>query len=207
MRKKIILSALLLCLLTPAQQTSCLDVDTSVLTGTTKLACEALLCLSSNVRPSECTPSLNHFFSITRKEWSDTLSARKAFLNLCPASSEVGMPELVDAIADGAGRCDAASLNRRRIPVFRLFDIRQKKWTAWQTGQTAYPVCTTNDLDGRRIFARRWSDGDNYSFCQEKKTIIDSSLPSYCRPYVNHEYTDLGLRFDGDPYAGGQWVD
>ena len=30
-----------------------------LLTGTPKLACEAILCLSSGTRPGECSPSLN----------------------------------------------------------------------------------------------------------------------------------------------------
>lgn len=182
------------------------DIDTSTLTGSTKLACEALLCLSSGTRPSECAPSLSEYFGITRKKWSDTLSARKAFLNLCPAASEAGMPSLVDAISEGAGRCDAASLNRRTIPVFRLFDVYKKTWSAWRQGHTAYPICTQRDFENRR-YRRNWSDDDDYQYCQEKKTIIDSSMPGYCRVYISHDFTDLGLRFEGNQYEGGKWVD
>lgn len=188
--------------------THALDVDTSTLTGSTKLACEALLCLSSGTRPTECAPSLSAYFGITRKKWSDTLNARKAFLNLCPAASEVGMPSLVDAITEGAGRCDAAALNRRTIPVFRLFDLYKKNWTAWKRGNTSYPICTARDLEGRHNrYGRNWYDDDNYQYCQEKKTIIDNSMPDYCRVYINHNYTDLGLRFEGNQYEGGKWVD
>lgn len=194
---------LLLSLAAPAHA---IDVDTSTLTGSTKLACEALLCLSSGTRPSECAPSLSEYFGITRKKWSDTLNARKAFLNLCPAASEVGMPSLVDAISEGAGRCDAASLNRRTIPVFRLFDVYKKSWGGWRQGRTSYPVCTSRDLEGRR-YRRNWSDDDDYQYCQEKRTIIDNSMPDYCRVYINHDFTDLGLRFDGNQYEGGKWVD
>ncbi|WP_269902395.1 TrbM/KikA/MpfK family conjugal transfer protein, partial [Campylobacter coli] len=35
-----------------------------ILTGDTKLACEAILCLSSGTRPSECSSSLARYFSI-----------------------------------------------------------------------------------------------------------------------------------------------
>ena len=35
------------------------------ITGDAKLACEALLCLSSPTRPSECAPALKKYFSIT----------------------------------------------------------------------------------------------------------------------------------------------
>lgn len=83
------------------------------LTGDTKLACEALLCLSSSERPSECNPSLHRYFDISHKHLKDTLKARKAFLSLCPAvDDDKQMPSLVNAIANGAGRCDLASLNQ-----------------------------------------------------------------------------------------------
>jgi len=82
------------------------------LTGDTRLACEAILCLSSSVRPGECNPSLNRYYGISKKKWSDTVKARKSFLNLCPtASVDANMVSLVNAMANGAGRCDAASLN------------------------------------------------------------------------------------------------
>jgi hypothetical protein len=81
-------------------------------TGDVRLACEAVLCLSSGTRPSECMPSLKRYFSISMKKFSDTLKARKNFLNLCPAASQdEKMVALVDAITHGAGRCDYASLN------------------------------------------------------------------------------------------------
>jgi len=82
------------------------------LTGDTKLACEAVLCLSSGTRPSECAPSLSHYFSIHKKKFSDTIRARFDFLNLCPVSNQTPeMNSLISAISNGAGRCDAASLN------------------------------------------------------------------------------------------------
>ncbi len=84
-----------------------------VLTGDPKLACEALLCLSSGTRPSECTASLARYFSISYRRWGDTLRGRISFLNLCPSSSATGMPQLVNDIANGAGLCDAATLNSR----------------------------------------------------------------------------------------------
>ncbi|ENO0651419.1 conjugal transfer protein TrbM, partial [Campylobacter jejuni] len=56
---------------------TCLSVITSsnifaddVLTGDTKLACEAILCLSSGTRPAECGPSLARYFAIHfKKPW------------------------------------------------------------------------------------------------------------------------------------------
>lgn len=57
------------------------------LTGDIRLACEALLCLSSSERPNECAPSLSRYFSISAKKWKDTVKKRRNFLNLCPTSN------------------------------------------------------------------------------------------------------------------------
>ncbi|MBK7677435.1 MAG: conjugal transfer protein TrbM [Candidatus Accumulibacter sp.] len=83
-----------------------------VLTGDTRLACEATLCLATGTRPGECAPSLSRYFSIHKRKWSDTVRARASFLSLCPVSDQTPeMRALVGAMANGAGRCDAASLN------------------------------------------------------------------------------------------------
>lgn len=83
-----------------------------LLTGLVKLSCEAILCLSTGSPPNECSPSLSQYFSIDFADFSDTIDARIDFLNLCPVSAETPqMQALVQAIAHGAGRCDAASLN------------------------------------------------------------------------------------------------
>lgn len=88
----------------------------SVLTGDTRLACEALLCLASGTRPNECAPSLARYFSISYRRFSDTIRGRVNFLNLCPAGQQTPqMSSLVTAIANGAGRCDAASLNQELV--------------------------------------------------------------------------------------------
>ncbi|WP_052239545.1 TrbM/KikA/MpfK family conjugal transfer protein [Xanthomonas vasicola] len=87
-------------------------VAQELLTGDTRYACEAILCLSTGSRPSECQPSLTRYFSIHKRKLSDTLKARGNFLKLCPASNQTPeMESLVSAISSGAGRCDAASLN------------------------------------------------------------------------------------------------
>ncbi|HEZ7194271.1 TrbM/KikA/MpfK family conjugal transfer protein [Kingella kingae] len=102
-------SALTAALLAPMTASA----DDNLLTGDVRLACEAVLCLSSGNRPSECAPSIKRYFSINHKKLSDTINARRSFLNLCPSGNAQGMPQLIDAIANGAGRCDAAALNRR----------------------------------------------------------------------------------------------
>ncbi len=83
-----------------------------LLTGDARLACEAILCLSSAERPNECAESLHRYFSIKLKKPYKTIQARKDFLNLCPSSREPNMSQLVNALAKGAGRCDAAELNK-----------------------------------------------------------------------------------------------
>ena len=83
-----------------------------ILTGDTRLACEAVLCLATGQRPNECSPSLQRYFSIKFRKPSDTIRERINFLNLCPASSQSPqMAALVSAMGAGAGSCDPASLN------------------------------------------------------------------------------------------------
>ncbi len=66
-----------------------------VLTGDTKLACEAILCLSSGTRPAECGPSLARYFAIHFKKPWKTINARRAFLNLCPIQNDANIEDLV----------------------------------------------------------------------------------------------------------------
>lgn len=81
-------------------------------TGDVKTACEVILCLSSGTRPGQCTPPIRKYLSITARKMSDTIKKRKNFLKLCPAATQdPQMVALVDAISNGAGRCDYAALN------------------------------------------------------------------------------------------------
>ena len=87
-----------------------------VLTGDTRLACEAILCLASGTRPSECSPSLQKYFSLTAKKFSDTIKKRRNFLDLCPVANQTPeMSALVAAMSQGAGRCDVEALNQTLI--------------------------------------------------------------------------------------------
>lgn len=82
----------------------------SLLQGDEQLACEAVMCLSTSKRPHECEPSIRRYFGISlRKPWK-TIEARIRFLELCPISSE-RKSSLISALANGAGQCDANSLN------------------------------------------------------------------------------------------------
>ncbi|EAK9927339.1 conjugal transfer protein TrbM [Campylobacter jejuni] len=66
-----------------------------ILTGDTKLACEAILCLSSATRPAECGASLARYFAIHFKKPWKTIDARKSFLNLCPIQNDTNVEDLV----------------------------------------------------------------------------------------------------------------
>lgn len=126
--------------------TPLVHADDNVLGGDTGLACEAILCLSSAERPSECAKSLRRYFSIKLKKPHKTIQARKNFLNLCPSSKEPNMPQLVNALANGAGRCDAASLNKI----------------------------------GHYVGSR-----------ENRRFVITTVKPSYCKVYENHEWTTV----------------
>ncbi len=52
------------------------------LTGDTRLACEAVLCLSTASPPAECAPALRRYFSITHRRLAQTISRRSRFLQL-----------------------------------------------------------------------------------------------------------------------------
>lgn len=152
-----------------------------VLTGDTRLACEAILCLSSGTRPGECAASLSRYFSIHKREFSDTLKARFNFLKLCPVSIQtLEMRALVTAIKDGAGRCDAEYLNRTQT--------KEVQRLVCPKGNAYWPI-----------------DEDCYL---ETITVIENTKPAYCAAYENHDYTyKIGVTYAGDPMEGGHWKD
>lgn len=96
----------------------------NLLTGDTKLACEAILCLSSPTRPGACMPSLARYFGISHRKIWDTIRGRINFLNLCPVvSNNSQMQSLVNALGAGAGRCDAQSLN-----IYNRVRVSGREW-------------------------------------------------------------------------------
>ncbi len=154
------------------------------LSGDTRLACEAVLCLSSGLRPGECSPSLERYFGINHKKWKDTVSARRDFLNQCPSASEPGMPSLVEAIVNGAGRCNASTLNSTLV---RWVEIEKCDGTTFPDPNASY------DERGCRTVTVQ---------------VIDDTLPGYCKAYSGHEWTwKVGVRYQGELLNGGKWVD
>lgn len=88
------------------------NVNNQILGGDTGLACEAILCLSSPARPSECMRSLTKYFSIHFKKPWKTANARKEFLNLCPAGSmSPEMKQQVEDLSRLTGYCTENELN------------------------------------------------------------------------------------------------
>ena len=160
-----------------------------LLTGDTKLACEAILCLSSGTRPSECNLSLDRYFRIHHKKMHKTIQARENFLNLCPTSGEKGIKELNRALANGAGRCDAKELNR---VMRRTITVRECK------------VVANKSVMGS------WGNRKPVQECQDvQKVVVLNAKPSYCTAYHNHEWTLVSdtVQYVGDPKQGGKWVD
>ncbi|QEY25816.1 TrbM/KikA/MpfK family conjugal transfer protein [Neisseria zalophi] len=168
-----VFTAVAACVSLPAQASD-------VLTGDTGLACEAILCLSSGDRPSECSASLSRYFGIHHKHFKDTLKARKNFLNMCPSSSSANMPNLVDALVNGAGRCDAAELNR----VMR----------------STYTV---------KKYVRHGKGGRDGWYDTVQVPYIKNAKPNYCQVYFDHEWTTAGdkVKYVGSEKEGGRWVD
>jgi|GEM_PF-320833 len=90
-------------------------VKIQTLSGDTKLSCEALLCLASPIKPSECAPSLARYFGISAKKWKDTIAKRKNFLKLCPVdNSDSQMVYYRDqVVANLDSECTIPALNKR----------------------------------------------------------------------------------------------
>lgn len=109
------LRGLIICAAFAASNVHAQSKDLTYFTGITRLACEALICLSSSAgsATSACNPALSHFYGINEKYLSDTIAARLSFLQQCPVSAQTPeMQTLTNSMANGAGRCDAESLNR-----------------------------------------------------------------------------------------------
>ncbi|MBK3498187.1 conjugal transfer protein TrbM [Campylobacter fetus subsp. venerealis] len=133
-----------------------------VLTGDTRLACEAILCLSSGTRPSECQPSLNRYFGINHKKWKDTVSARRNFLRLCPV--------------DNADKNDPifADLRDNILP-----NVDSRKCTADYINAHPDKKCV------------RESCGENSCRCVEYAFRPATKMPTGCEALIRHSYTNI----------------
>ena len=92
-----------------------------LLTGDKRLACEAIMCLSSAHRPGECQPSLKRYFSIHAKKPHKLAEKRKNFLKLCPTDNDKQVNQFIDEVVGkniSAGQCSAAELNQAMQRIF-----------------------------------------------------------------------------------------
>lgn len=179
MFKKVLVAKLLLSLLTSSVLFANENSFTAdVLTGDTKLSCEAILCLSSGTRPSECSPSLNRYFSISAKKWSDTVKKRKSFLQLCPVD---GADEKDEVFAD------------LRDNVLPNADPRQ---------------CTAEYLNSQIEKKRaRNVDNENF-FLSFYSYRVNPNIPSQCNALYRHSYTDIKkptYKCSGEFYSQLEW--
>ena len=87
------------------------DTVNDLLTGDAKLACEAILCLSTGNRPSECNPSINKYFSIVASKPHKTIAKRRAFLQLCPTAGDATVSQTIeDIVNQKISDCTASGL-------------------------------------------------------------------------------------------------
>ncbi|EAL8903730.1 hypothetical protein OQE27_001380 [Campylobacter upsaliensis] len=147
-------------------------IELEMLTGDTRLACEAMLCLASPTQPAECSASLARYFSIDAKKWSQVIAKRRSFLNLCPVDA-TNDPEMFkyknDILVNLDGECSVTSLNKRiENKVIRVDKI------------------CTNDGDGSGIQCR---DVNVYGF------RINPQLTNSCRLLSSSKYTDYHLKY------------
>jgi hypothetical protein len=151
-----------------------------MLSGDEGSACEAIICLSTGGPPSECASALRKYFSINLSKPWKTIQARINFLKMCPASDDSPqMGSLVEAIGNGAGRCDAASLNQTL-----------RRWTG---------------IDGQYEISNQMpSYCDAYH--THEYTDIGSTKPRYVDKFVVRTYTDSEGTVHTE-YDGGYWVD
>lgn len=166
-------------------------------TGDTKLACEAVLCLASGTQPSECTPALTRFFSISARKLSDTIKARKNFLSLCPsASADNNMRDLTDSLANGAGRCDVEALNRNR---FRIGGHDGDGISRISSAMPAYCRSLYQHPYMQGELPRYVGDPDDGGYWV-KASEYDAALARY-----NEEHKDNGWGRKETGWTGGGW--
>jgi hypothetical protein len=160
MKKKLNgLMAVFLCLIGLSSNPS-LAATNDYLTGDTKLACEALLCLSAAAtgRPSECIPSVTKFFSLDFTNPADTIKARTDFLNMCPSSNEAGMQDLINSLVKG---CFASDLNKL-VDIKRVPDNSEKGYHEVKVIRNVMPDYCVADpkavFVGKQGVAYPWPD-------------------------------------------------
>lgn len=146
-------------------------IKLDILTGDTKLACEAMLCLASPVKPPECGAALARYFSIDARKWADVIAKRRSFLNLCPvdASSDPEMYKYKnDILVHLDGECSVSALNNRVEDTLLRTETIQK--------------CSHGDGCTTEIIK-------HYGY------RINPQLTNSCRLLASSKYTDYHLKY------------
>ena len=98
MNKKIFIS-LLAVISWPLQAAPFAPYGLKAWTGEANEACEAISCLNTlSGRPKECNAPLHKFYSIHHKYAQDTISARRRFLQQCPASRQKDIAAIIEIV-------------------------------------------------------------------------------------------------------------
>lgn len=163
------------------------------LTGDTKLACEAILCLSTGTRPSECGPSIARYFGISFKYWSDTIAARRNFLNLCPTGDQNQALNILknEVLTNMQTDCTASYLNTRIEQ--KTFEMKGLKSEIPQGARQIYCEDENYEHKFNKVLNRnpqcKWT---------EVRSRVNPNLPRYCQVLMEHEYTDKKLTYNCD---------
>lgn len=141
------------------------DAASDLLTGDTRLACEAILCLSSSAGKgiSECAPSIKKYFSINAKKMKDTIKKRKNFLELCPASEDEGMPALVETLSKYNGHCTAEILNKELVEKKRVMINEGRRWDDIEY-RTLYKISNRLPSDCKEMKSNKYTDYNNLRY-------------------------------------------
>lgn len=128
-----------------------------ILTGDTRLACEAMLCLASGSRPGECAPSIRKYFSIKASKPHRTLRKRLNFLNLCPVGDGGDTAARVQRVY---GQCDMGYVSTNCAQL-GYTAIATAGFCTVRTGERCNTFVAGNYLDAEGNVAQ---DGD-YGLC------------------------------------------
>lgn len=144
-------------------------------TGDTRLSCEAVLCLASPYKPSECAPALARYFGFSAKYWSDVVKMRSNFLNLCPLgannaikSDDKELEAWRSSLIHLTGTCYIPDLNKKYQKTIL--------WTQNITRCGAESSCTTETIN-------------HYGF------RIDPNLDNNCKILSSNKYSDYNLKY------------
>jgi len=176
------------------------EIKVDTLTGDTRLACEAILCLSSPVRPGECTPALTRYFSISFDDWGDTVRARHNFLNQCPsAGADSNMISLTGTLSAGAGLCTIDKLNNRGYEKTDSTNVKLNYNQCRSAGSKSITAPTGKRMSERHTWIEPESDEDSgrsRGYCERTRTywVVNEDPPRECLNLWNHLYTDFSQR-------------